>query len=145
MKHGLLTSLLAITLVIATVFYTACSKDDEEKDTTPPTVSITTPGNDSIVSGTVDIKADASDDAGVAGVQFKLDGINLGDEIVSAPYTYLWNTATVADGDHVLTASWTIGRRSDDNAGYFNGTIYWALVYNTMLTAEQMGQIATGN
>ncbi|MGQ0593124.1 MAG: galactose oxidase-like domain-containing protein, partial [Gammaproteobacteria bacterium] len=47
-------------------------------DTTPPTVSMTAPANGATVSGTaVPVSATASDNVGVAGVQFKLDGANL--------------------------------------------------------------------
>ena len=74
-------------------------------DTTPPTVSITAPANGAIVSGTaVAITASASDNVGVAGVQFKLDGANIGAEVTTAPYTIAWNSTMTADGAHALTA-----------------------------------------
>ena len=73
-------------------------------DTTPPTVSITSPGNGATVSGTIAVTASASDNVGVAGVQFKLDGANLGTEVTSAPYSVPWDTATATDGSHTLTA-----------------------------------------
>jgi hypothetical protein len=50
------------------------------------------------------VTAAASDDVGVAGVQFKLDGANLGAEDTSAPYTVAWDTTTKADGSHTLAA-----------------------------------------
>jgi len=74
-------------------------------DTTPPTVSITSPGNGATVSGTISVTASASDNVGVAGVQFKLDGANLGAEDTSSPYGVSWNTTTVANGSHSLTAT----------------------------------------
>src|SRR3989442_7428872 len=43
-------------------------------DRTPPTVSVTTPAAGATVAGIVTIAANASDDVGVAGVQFQLDG-----------------------------------------------------------------------
>src|SRR6059036_424217 len=49
-------------------------------DTTPPSVSITAPVGGASVSATVSVTANASDNVGVAGVQFKLDGANLGVE-----------------------------------------------------------------
>src|SRR5204863_2248951 len=49
-------------------------------DTTPPTVSVTSPTGGSTVSGTITVSANASDNVGVAGVQFQLDGANLGAE-----------------------------------------------------------------
>ncbi|HEY6504384.1 MAG TPA: Ig-like domain-containing protein [Chitinophagaceae bacterium] len=79
-------------------------------DNTPPAVSISSPlgGN---VSGTINVTANASDNFGVAGVQFLLDGVNLGAEDLTAPYTVPWNTETVTNGNHVLTA------RARDAAG----------------------------
>src|SRR2546428_3751082 len=61
-------------------------------DTTPPTVSITAPAANSSVSGTVTVAAAASDNVGVAGVQFKLDSDNLRSDLTHDPYTLAWNT-----------------------------------------------------
>jgi hypothetical protein len=73
-------------------------------DNTPPAVSISAPANDTTVSGIVAVKASASDNRGVAGVQFRLDGASLGAEDTSAPYEIAWNTAGVPNGSHTLTA-----------------------------------------
>ena len=74
-------------------------------DTTPPTVSITAPANGATVSGTaVTVSATASDNVGVVGVQFKLDGANLGAEDTTSPYSVTWNSTTAANGSHTLTA-----------------------------------------
>src|SRR5205807_10022873 len=73
-------------------------------DNIPPTVSITAPAAGSTVSGTVTVSATASDNVGVVGVQFKLDGANLGAEVTGAPYTLSWNTATASNGLHTLAA-----------------------------------------
>jgi hypothetical protein len=40
----------------------------------------------------------------VVGVQFKLDGTNLGAEDTSAPYSVSWDTTTATNGSHTLTA-----------------------------------------
>ena len=69
-----------------------------------PTVSLTAPANGSTVSGMTTVSANASDNVGVAGVQFRLDGSNLGAEVTSAPYSANWNTTTAANGGHTLTA-----------------------------------------
>jgi len=73
-------------------------------DTTPPTVSITAPADGATVAGTVTVSASATDNVGVVGVQFKLDGVNLGAEITKAPYTLAWITSTASQGKHTLTA-----------------------------------------
>lgn len=70
-----------------------------------PTISITAPTGGSTASGTaLTLSAAASDDIGVLGVQFKVDGTNLGAEITTAPYTTTFNTTTVANGSHTITA-----------------------------------------
>src|SRR2546422_1167967 len=73
-------------------------------DTTPPTVSITAPAANSSASGTMTVAAAAAYNVGVAEVQFKLDGANLGVETTTTPYAATWNTTTVANGTHTLTA-----------------------------------------
>src|SRR6266496_2218035 len=74
-------------------------------DTTPPTVSITSPANGATVSGTISVSADASDNVGVAGVQFLLDGAALGAEDTAAPYSVALDTTKVANGSHTLAAT----------------------------------------
>ncbi|MBX4200269.1 hypothetical protein KW790_02315, partial [Candidatus Parcubacteria bacterium] len=73
-------------------------------DTTSPTVSITSPTNLSTVSGSINITANASDNVGVAGVQFRLDGVNFGSEDQTAAYGINWDTTTATNGSHVITA-----------------------------------------
>ena len=80
-------------------------------DTTAPSVAITTPTPTATVSGTVSVAANASDDVGVVGVQFLLDGNPLGTEDTTSPYSVLWDTNTATNGSHILTA------RARDAAG----------------------------
>jgi hypothetical protein len=80
-------------------------------DSTPPTVNVTAPSGGATVSGTITVSANASDNVGVVGVQFLLDGANLGAEDTTAPYSISWNSNTVANGTHTLAA------RARDAAG----------------------------
>ena len=73
-------------------------------DQTPPSVSITAPAAGATVSAGVYVEAAASDASGVAGVQFRVDGANVGPEDTAAPFEVPWDTATVSAGSHVLTA-----------------------------------------
>jgi Ca2+-binding RTX toxin-like protein len=41
---------------------------------------------------------------GVAGVQFKLDGANLGAEDTTSPYSITWNSTAATNGSHTATA-----------------------------------------
>ena len=50
------------------------------------------------------ITANATDNAGVAGVQFLVDNNPLGAEDTTAPYSATLNTTTIANGTHTLTA-----------------------------------------
>src|SRR5207302_1956094 len=84
---------------------------DANSETTPPTVSITAPANGATVSGPVSVTATASDNVGVVGVQFFVDGVPLGAEDTSTPYAVSWNTTTATNGTHTLTA------RARDAAG----------------------------
>jgi len=74
-------------------------------DTTPPTISITAPANGATVSGTVTVSANATDNVGVASVQFALDGVNLGAAVTASPYQVPWNTTTAANGSHIMGAA----------------------------------------
>jgi glucose/arabinose dehydrogenase/chitodextrinase len=80
-------------------------------DSSPPTALVTAPAAGSVVSGSVSVTATASDDVGVAGVQFLLDGAPLGSEDTTAPYGITWDTTTASNGVHVLSA------RARDAAG----------------------------
>jgi Bacterial Ig domain len=73
-------------------------------DVTPPSVSLLEPADASTVFGDVPVRASASDDRGVSGVQFKLDNTNLGPVQTTPPYQYTWDSRTVANGTHSLEA-----------------------------------------
>ncbi|MES2365374.1 MAG: Ig-like domain-containing protein, partial [Pseudomonadota bacterium] len=75
-------------------------------DVTAPTVSMTAPASGATVSGVATtVSATASDNVGVAGVQFKLDGVALGTEDTATPFSISWNTTTASNGVHTLTAT----------------------------------------
>jgi hypothetical protein len=74
-----------------------------QADTTPPTVSITSPAAGATVSGTVTLAASASDNVGVSRVEFLVDGVLLVTDTTS-PYSASWNTTTATNAAHSLTA-----------------------------------------
>jgi O-glycosyl hydrolase len=80
-------------------------------DVTPPSVWLTAPGDRSLDAGTVPVSAAASDNEGVAGVQFLLNGQPLGVEDTTSPYSVSWDTTAFANGDYSLSA------RARDTAG----------------------------
>ena len=70
-------------------------------DTTPPAISIVSPSSGANVSGVVLVSAIASDNVGVAKVEFYLDS-SLQSTVASSPYTWNWSTAAAASGSHIL-------------------------------------------
>jgi Big-like domain-containing protein len=81
-------------------------------------VTITSPTAGSPVAGTITVRASVSPvGVLVAGVQFELDGVNLGGQDTRAPYSVSWDTTTTGNGFHTLTAvardALGVGFRSD--------------------------------
>lgn len=68
----------------------------------PPTISLTVPGGSS-VNRTVQLSASATAGAGVNRVEFLVDGTLIASD-TSAPYSADWDTSSVADGAHSVTA-----------------------------------------
>jgi hypothetical protein len=73
-------------------------------DTTPPTVSMTAPANGATISGTATLSCNASDNIGVASVQFQIDGANVGSADTATPYSLALNTGSYPNGSHTLKA-----------------------------------------
>lgn len=69
----------------------------------PPTVSITSPSNAAVITGTVSITANAQDDLSVSSVDFLVDGVLLQSD-ATAPYAASFDTTTVVNGQHTLVA-----------------------------------------
>jgi subtilisin family serine protease len=71
-----------------------------------PMVSISSPTSGAHVSGNVSITASASDNVGVARVDFFLDsGTTPIGSATSAPYTITWDSGTTSPGSHSLSAT----------------------------------------
>jgi len=103
-------------LLVLAAFLSSCGGGDDGgtqqvPDTQPPDVDIVQPPAGP-VSGSVEIRVAAFDNRGVVGVITLVDGVQLGSEDTSAPYEQVWNTTTVTNGAHVLTAT------ARDAAGY---------------------------
>lgn len=68
-----------------------------------PTVSLTAPKNGVAVRSNVTITASASDNIGIKEVNFNVDGVPVGKD-ATVPYSITWDSTTVADGSHTLSA-----------------------------------------
>ncbi|WP_318556464.1 Ig-like domain-containing protein [Geobacter anodireducens] len=72
-------------------------------DTTAPTVSLSAPASGATVSGVVSVNATATDNLAVAKVEFYVNNV-LASTDTTSPYSYIWDTTTVANGVYSLTA-----------------------------------------
>jgi hypothetical protein len=72
-------------------------------DRTAPVVSLASPAAGTTLGGTVTVSANATDNVGVANVEFYY-GQTLIAADWSAPYSVKWQTSTLADGLYTLTA-----------------------------------------
>ncbi|MBP8196367.1 MAG: M4 family metallopeptidase [Deltaproteobacteria bacterium] len=79
-------------------------------DTVAPTVSLTAPTAGSTLTGSVTVSANATDNVGVASVDFYAGTTLIGTDTTS-PYSLSWNTTGVANGAYTLTA------KAKDGAG----------------------------
>lgn len=97
-------------------------------DTIVPTVSLTAPANNATVSGITTVTASAGDNVGVNNVEFYRDGVLLYATNV-APFSYSWNTTTVANGSYTLTA------KAYDNSGNVGQSAGVTATVNNTITA----------
>ncbi|MFL5358251.1 PHB depolymerase family esterase, partial [Archangium sp.] len=88
---------------ICSTWYVAKFFGLDNSDTVAPTVGISAPTNGSSVSGTVNVTANATDNVGVAKVEFSIDNTLVGTDTAS-PFAYSWNTAAATNGTHTLVA-----------------------------------------
>jgi endoglucanase len=71
---------------------------------TPPTVQITSPASGATVSGTVTLAATATDNSGVARVEFRIDNGSVITD-TTAPYSTTFNAGGLSAGTHTATAT----------------------------------------
>jgi hypothetical protein len=90
------------------------------KNTTPPSVSITSPTNGSTIGKKVSIQVSASDNVGISRIELYIDGV-LKLVTNSSTISWSWNTVKVANGQHVISAKAYDGA---GNAGSNSITVY---------------------
>jgi glucose/arabinose dehydrogenase/chitodextrinase len=106
-------------------------------DPNAPVVNVTSPANNAQVGGMITVTAAATDDTGIAGVQFYVDGTAVGPEDTAAPYAANWDTRTATNGAHTITA------RARDLSG--NNTVSAPVVVNVVNSDYFQNEIlATG-
>ncbi|MFS0723773.1 S-layer homology domain-containing protein [Paenibacillus sp. 1P07SE] len=80
--------------------------DRSTGDTVAPAITPVSPAAGLTVSGTIELAATATDNDGVAGVQFRINGYNIGPELASDTERYAteWDSREAADGTYTMTA-----------------------------------------
>jgi hypothetical protein len=110
-------------------------------DSTLPTVSINPPANNAILSSVASITANASDNVGVTKVELYIDTKLYGSVLTASPYKWTWDTTTVADGTHSLSA------KAYDAAGNVGNSSTVTVNVNNAKTgltnAERLGMAAS--
>ena len=85
-------------LSVLFLIYWGCEEEQpEEVDTTPPTVTITSPQNGSTVSDSITITCISSDDEGVEKVELWVNGVTTGVSEDTEPYSFVWITMTLEE------------------------------------------------
>lgn len=86
------------------VWYSGSPPSPIPADPAVPYLELLSPTDGTTVGGEVTITAGAFDNDEVDGVQFKINGTNLGSEDTTAPYTITWDTSGYSDGTHDISA-----------------------------------------
>ncbi len=105
-------------------------------DATAPTISISAPTASASVSGTVTVRATASDNVGVAGVQFLIDGAAFAAEDATAPYEIAWDTALLSNGTHTVSARARDAAGNQKTSTVITVTVSNACAVQTSVTAS---------
>ncbi|HSE28218.1 MAG TPA: PQQ-dependent sugar dehydrogenase [Gemmatimonadales bacterium] len=107
-------------------------QDQGGSDTQPPTVRFLQPADSATGLGTLAVSVDATDNLGVAGVEFELDGTPVGPEDTAAPWGFsLPRAAAYTGGQHEVRA------RARDAAGNRSP---WVKVTFTLASASDLPQ-----
>ncbi len=81
-----------------------------------PSVAITKPQPDATLTGYVMFAVDAHDDAGVASVQFLIDGVATGPVLRKRPFEYRWFSKSLPNGHHNVAAVARDGHGNESSA-----------------------------
>jgi len=104
------TLLMIVPLLVGVLLFSTC-EEPTKPDTTPPSVTITSPQSGSTVSEVVSVTCISTDNEGVEKVELWIDGVSTGVTDETQPYSMDWNTTTYEDGSYVITV------RSYDTSG----------------------------
>lgn len=115
-----MSRLLAIAVVVLVLSSALGAVAATTADQTAPGLVLDAPLGGTTVSGTVTISATASDAVGIASVQFRVDGAAFGAPQTTAPFSASWNTTSLANGNHSVSA---VASDGSGNTATVNATV----------------------
>ena len=98
------TAIVLMGLLLSSCGSGDSTSDNEEKDTTKPSISILSPVNGDLLSGSVTISTEASDNVGVSKVEFYIDDVLVSTDIDS-PFSYELDTFSLSNAAHTIMAT----------------------------------------
>lgn len=110
-------------------------------DTQPPSLTLTSPASGTYATDMVVMQATASDNVGVAGVQFYADGVPVGAEDTTAPYSVEWDLVHQTQSEDMPVLFWAVAR---DAAGNRTVTNLKSLVIQIRCHDVGPGQVVQG-
>ena len=125
--------LLIVLAIFGTVFYSC--EDPKEEDVTPPTVTITSPQNNSTVFEVINITCISTDNDKVSKVELWIDGEFTGNYDETEPYALEWNTTSYVNKTYTITI------RSYDSSGNVTDSSPYILTVNNALSNPNSSEI----
>ena len=99
-------------------------------DMQPPNIALTSPADlAQNLDGTLTLSATATDNVGVVGVEFQIDGQTVGSEVTSAPYSVTVDSTVHSSGQHIIRT------RARDAAGNVSA---WSRITVTFGSAQRL-------
>jgi len=132
-------------LFISVLIYWSCEDEQpEDVDTTPPTVTITSPQDGSTVSVSITITCISSDNEGVDKVELWVNGVTTGVTDDTEPYSFEWNTMTLEDGNYtIIVRSYDLSGNTTDSEPIIltvhntpTEVTLWGVIYSIENTTE---------
>jgi hypothetical protein len=117
-------------LLLSIVLFSFSIWGCKNKDNTPPTITISSPEDGTVVSGEITVKSETADNDRINRVEFFLDDF-LFSTVNQEPFQAVWNTADSKDGDHTLYC-----KAIDDNDNETKSNSINVTASNKLFTAK---------
>lgn len=128
---------------ISTTKHVNFKRNSSVLDTEVPQVSVTSPLNGATVKGSITVSANATDNVGVANVEFYANGQLIGSDN-SSPYSINWDTTMMADGTVLISAKAYDATGNQGVSNEISVTVNNAVVIDTIAPVAMINNPADG-